>query len=60
MLGAMMSGFEITSMILISCQTHSVQLCSTTTFSMLFALLLCSAEPVVLGGGLHFPYQMWW
>eukprot|EP00670_Eutreptiella_braarudii_P006941 CAMPEP_0174283572 /NCGR_PEP_ID=MMETSP0809-20121228/4288_1 /TAXON_ID=73025 ORGANISM="Eutreptiella gymnastica-like, Strain CCMP1594" /NCGR_SAMPLE_ID=MMETSP0809 /ASSEMBLY_ACC=CAM_ASM_000658 /LENGTH=75 /DNA_ID=CAMNT_0015378595 /DNA_START=246 /DNA_END=469 /DNA_ORIENTATION=- len=50
---ASMSGCEMTSMILTSCQTHSVQLCSIVTTSMLFALLLCSTNvrPGGMGAG---------
>ena len=36
---AMTSGFEITGMILTSCQMHSVQSCSIVTISMSFVLL---------------------
>ena len=42
----MMSGFEMTSMILTSCQALSVHSCSIMTNAMYFALLFCSASQV--------------
>ena len=39
-----MSGFEISSIIVTACRTHSVQPCSTVTIARYFALLLCSAN----------------